>query len=82
MMTFLDSLVGPLHQNYCYYFYILALIFLVTFLAAVLGCASFLFSKKKASVQTMSNCLLLTLNSLILYLVNRLMYNMCRNSLN
>ena len=82
MMKFLDSLVGPLHQNYCYYFYVLALIFLVTFVAAIFGCFSMFFSKKRSSMQTMSNCVLLTLNSLILYLVNRLMFNMCRNSLN
>lgn len=82
MMKFLDSLVGPLHQNYCYYFYVLALIFLVTFVAALFGCFSLLFKKKKSSLQTTSNCVLLTLNSLILYLVNRIMFNMCRNSLN
>lgn len=82
MMKFLDSLVGPLHQNYCYYFYVLALVFLVTFVAAIFGCFSMLLSKKRSSMQTMSNCVLLTLNSLILYLVNRLMFNMCRNSLN
>ena len=82
MMKFLDSLVGPLHQNYCYYFYVLALIFLVTFVAAIFGCLSMFFSKKRSSMQTMSNCVLLTLNSLIAYLVSRLMFNMCRNSLN
>ena len=82
MMKFLDSLVGPLHQNYCYYFYALALIFLVTFVAAIFGCITMLFTKKRSSMQTMSNCVLLTLNSLILYLVNRLMFNMCRNSMN
>ena len=82
MMKFLDSLVGPLHPNYCYYFYVLALIFLVTFVAAIIGCLSMLFNNKKASTQTITNCVLLTLNSLILYLVNRLMFNMCRNSLN
>ena len=82
MMKFVDSLFGPLHQNYCYYFYILALIFLVTFVAAIFGCATLLLQKKSASYQTTTNCVLLTLNSLILYLVNRLMYNMCRNSLN
>lgn len=82
MMKFLDSLVGPLHQNYCYYFYALALIFLVTFVAAIFGCFAMILSKKRSSMQTMSNCVLLTLNSLILYLVNRLMFNMCRNSMN
>ncbi len=82
MMQFLDSLVGPLHQNYCYYFYVLALIFLVTFLAAFIGCLSLVFQKKRVSVQNMWFCLLSTLNSLIAYLVSRLMYNMCRNSIN
>ena len=82
MMPFLDSLVGPLHQNYCYYFYVLALIFLLTFLAAFIGCLSLVFQKKRVSVQNMWFCLLSTLNSLIAYLVSRLMYNMCRNSIN
>jgi len=82
MMPFLDSLVGPLHQNYCYYFYVLALIFLVTFIAAFIGCLSLVFQKKRVSVQNMWFCLLSTLNSLIAYLVSRLMYNMCRNSIN
>ena len=82
MMKFLDSLVGPLQQNYCYYFYVLALIFLVTFIAAALGCVSLLFQNKRASLQTMSNCLLLTIQPLIAYLVSRLMYIMCRNSIN
>ena len=81
-MTFLDSLVGPLHQNYCYYFYVGALFFLVMFLAAVFGCVAVVFTNKKSSLQTMSLCTLNTLTLFILYLVNRLMYNMCRNSMN
>ena len=82
MMKFLDSLVGPLHHNYCYYFYILAIVFLVTFVAALLGCVSTLFQKKRVTMQNLWFCILGTVNSLIAYLVSRLMYNMCRNSIN
>ena len=82
MMKFIDSLVGPLHQNYCYYFYVLAMVFLLTFIMSVFACVSAMFSKKNFSLQNTLTCVLIPLQFLILYLINRIMFNMCRNSLN
>ena len=82
MISFIDSLVGPLHQNYCYYFYILALFCLVIFLLSVIACIGALFSKKKFSVQNIVGCILVPLQFLILYMLNRIMFNICRNSIN
>ncbi len=82
MMKFIDSLVGPLHQNYCYYFYALAMLFLLTFIASVFGCVTAMFSKKNFSLQNTLSCVLIPLHFLILYFLNRIMFNMCTNSLN
>lgn len=76
----LDSLVGPLDKKYCYYFYILAVMFLLSFIVSICVCFSTLF-KKKNIILKLSNCILLSINSLTLYFVNRLMFNMCVNSL-
>jgi len=80
-MKMFDALVGPLHKDYCYYFYILAVVFFVSFVGSVFCCLSLLLRKKNRSMKTLSNYLLITINSLTLYFVNRLMFNMCHNSL-
>ena len=79
-MNMLDSLVGPLNKKYCYYFYILAVMFLLSFIVSICVCFSRLF-KKNNIILKLSNCVLLSINSLTLYFVNRLMFNMCVNSL-
>ena len=48
MNKMLDSLLGPLGPEYCYYFYILMVISLVVLAAAVVGVIRRLLTDKKA----------------------------------
>ena len=49
----LDSLLGPLGPEYCYYFYILMVISLVVLAAAVVGVIRRLLTDKKAEIITL-----------------------------
>ena len=46
MLDFLDSLVGPINSNWCYYFYFLALLSLLVSVSFGLRLLASLFMKK------------------------------------
>ena len=77
MNKMLDSLLGPLGPEYCYYFYILMVISLVVLAAAVVGVIRRLLTDKKAEILTL---LVLLVQPLLVYFVNRLLYTMCVGS--
>jgi len=76
-MTILDELMGPLDPVYCIYFYISGLLALAAAVFSALGIIPCLMDKKKQ--QYCFNLALLTIQMIIGYLVNRLLYNMCVN---
>jgi hypothetical protein len=79
MMEFLDSLVGPMSKDWCYYFYWVAIFSLVIFAVAVINTLMVLFkSKKKFNFMFALNTVF---TPLVSYLIARLYYNMCANSL-
>lgn len=78
MIPFLDSLVGPINSNYCYYFYFLALLSLVVSLVFAVRLVLSLFMKKKKF--SMLNVHMF-IHFFIIYFVNRLFFNMCIRSL-
>ena len=79
--SFFDGLVGPMNKSYCLYFYFLAILFFAGFVVSGLKCLSLMFSSKKMMNPKTFNCLMVTAHSLVFYLVNRIFFNMCKNSL-
>ena len=73
MNKLLDSLLGPLGPEFCNYFYILMIISLVVLAAAAIGVVRRLLMDKKADV-------VLLVQPLLVYFVNRLLYTMCVGS--
>lgn len=77
MNKLLDSLLGPLGPEFCNYFYILMIISLVVLAAAVIGVIRRLLTDKKADILTL---LVILVQPLLVYFVNRLLYTMCVGS--
>jgi hypothetical protein len=75
-----NNLVGPISNEYCYYFYLLSLIAIFFFAIVFVGIIYTGITKKMgASFYVLS--LLYSSQFLIVYLQNRLLYNMCVNSI-
>ena len=79
MEQLLDSLVGPLSKDWCYYFYVLALLSLLGVVAAVYYSLSQLFKKKGKFNFVLAFNMIVT--PLFSYFIARLYYNMCKNSM-
>ena len=77
MNKLMDSLLGPLGPEYCYYFYILTIVSLVVLAVAVVGVLRRLLTDKKAEILTL---MVLLVQPLLVYFVNRLLYTMCVGS--
>ncbi len=78
MMNFLDSLVGPVSSNWCYYFYFLSLLSLLVSVSFGLRLLASIFMKKVKYTPMNVHMLI---HFFILYFVNRIMYNICIRSL-
>ncbi len=74
-MEALDNLMGPLDSMYCIYFYIAGLVALAGAVLAAVGVIPCLMDKKKQ--QYCIHLVMLSIQMLLGYLVNRLLYNMC-----
>jgi len=75
-----NNLVGPIGTEYCFYFYLLSVIAIFFFAIVLVGIVYTGVSKKMgASFYGLS--LLYSAQFLLVYLQNRLLYNMCVNSL-
>ena len=77
MLPLFDSIVGPLHQDFCFYFYILAILLFISFILSIISLLFYLFKNKSITFQH----IILPINAFVLYFVNRLLYNMCHNSI-
>jgi len=77
MNKLMDSLLGPLGPEFCNYFYILMVISLVVLAAAAIGVVRRLLTDKKADIVTL---LVLLVQPILVYFVNRLLYTMCVGS--
>ena len=81
MQTIMNSLFGPLGQEYCIYFYFLSIFFFVTFVGYFLiTIVNIIRNPKIVNGQMLLNSALLLIYTLVPYYVNRLMYTMCINS--
>jgi hypothetical protein len=82
MNSFMNDYFGPLGKEYCYYFYILSIIFGVTFIFSALSIASFIImNHKKVDSMFVINSFFILLNTFLAYLVNRIMNAMCVKTL-
>lgn len=76
-MNSLDALFGPLGKEYCYYFYALSLFGLVSLVLLVISAVVMIATKRRGGafyVQMLSAAVAYG----ILYLQNRLLFNMCK----
>ena len=75
-----SSLFGPIRKEYCLYFYILSVIYLVSF-ALALGGAVYLGVVKSKGFEYYITIIAASLLYFLAYLQNRLLYNMCAKTL-
>ena len=82
MDNFMNEYFGPLGKEYCTYFYVLSIIFGVTFVLSAISIASFIvLHHKKVDAMFIVNSFFILFNSFLAYLVNRIMNTMCIKSL-
>ena len=83
MSDLMNNLFGPLGKGYCIYFYALSIIFLITFATTFFSIIMVVVQKPKTiDSKFLFKSALIVLYTLIPYLVNRLLYTMCINSVN
>ena len=81
MYDLLNTYFGPLGREYCVYFYLMSMFFLMLSLfsiCVVLGIA--IFKRKMMTAVFATNSSMIIFNSLLAYYVNRLLNTMCNNS--
>jgi hypothetical protein len=82
MDGFMNNYFGPLGKEYCIYFYVLSIIFGVTFVFSAISIASFIvMNHKKVDTMFIINSFFILLNTFFAYLVNRIMNAMCVKTL-
>jgi len=75
----MNNLVGPISDKYCLYFYILSLL-AIFFFAVIIIAIVFIGIKKKMGFSFFFLSILYSMQFLLVYLQNRLLYNMCIHS--
>jgi len=80
MSNVVSDLFGPISNEYCLYFYILSVIGLFFFVMVFIGIL-YTGISKKMGVEFYFISILYSFNFLLMYLQNRLLFNMCGNSI-
>jgi hypothetical protein len=81
MSSLNDTLFGPLGSQFCLYFYILSAIAFIFMVISILGFIIQLFSKKM-DMKVVLGVIMVAGTYGIVYMQNRLLYNMCNRSEN
>jgi len=80
--SFMDNYFGPLPREYCVYFYFMSIMFGFIFVFSTISIAYFMVMHfKKVNTMFVANSLLVLFNTLLAYLVNRLLHTMCVKSI-
>lgn len=79
-MTTVNDVFGPIGREYCLYFYIFSVIGMVLFAMVLIGIV-FTGISKKMGIEFYLISFLYSLNFFFMYLQNRLLFNMCGNTL-
>jgi hypothetical protein len=78
----MNDYFGPLGKEYCVYFYILSIIFGITFVISAISIGSFMvMHRKKVDTMFVVNSFFVLFNTFLAYLVNRIMNTMCVKTL-
>ena len=75
-----NNLVGPISEKYCFYFYILSVLAILFFAIVFVGII-WTGIKKKMGFSFFFLSILYSMQFLLVYLQNRLLYNMCIHSI-
>jgi hypothetical protein len=76
--SFMDRFFGPLSKEYCNYFYIVSIIFAISFVFIIISILYLMVTNIKKFDMSLTISSLSSLISLLAaYLVNRLLYTMC-----
>lgn len=82
MNSFMNKYFGPLPREYCVYFYVLSIIFGITFVLSAISIAYFMIMHfKKVNAMFVSNSFLVLTNTFLAYIANRLLHTMCVKSI-
>ena len=82
MNNFMEDYFGPLGKEYCVYFYVLSIIFGITFVLSAISIGSFMvMHHKRVDATFIANSFLILFNSFLAYLSNRLLNTMCVTTL-
>jgi hypothetical protein len=78
----MNDYFGPLGKEYCVYFYILSIIFGITFFISAISIGSFMvMHHKKVDTMFVINAFFVLFNTFLAYLSNRLLNAMCVRTL-
>ena len=78
----MNKYFGPLNKEYCVYFYYLSIFFFFIYVLTLIGIFLFIIKNRtKIDLPFFINSVMLLINSLLAYFVNRLFHTMCVNSL-
>lgn len=82
MNNFMEDYFGPLGKEYCVYFYVLSIIFGITFVLSSISIGYFMITHhKRVDATFIANSFLILFNSFLAYLSNRLLNTMCVKTL-
>ena len=78
----MSNYFGPLSKEYCVYFYFMSIFFFAIMLLGIGGVITAIIHKpKQVNVMFFINAAMLLMNTVLAYLVNRLLHTMCVNSI-
>jgi hypothetical protein len=82
MTDFMSTFFGPLDKGYCYYFFIITIVFFTGFVILIANEVLFILQNiNKLNFRMLSGGFIILFNMFIAYFVNRLLYSMCVRSL-
>lgn len=85
MLDFLNDYFGPLGKEYCAYFYFLSVFFFFMYVITLIGVFIFIFknykNRGKVNLPFFINSIMMLINLLLGYFINRLLNTMCVNSI-
>ena len=79
----MNNYFGPLSKKYCIYFYYLSIFFFIIYVISLISFIAFIVKHyNKVNLAYIINFVMILINTLLGYFVNRLLHSMCMNSLN
>ena len=83
MTNFMNKYFGPLSKKYCIYFYYLSIFFFIIYVISLISFIAFIVKHyNQVNLAYIINFVMILINTLLGYFVNRLLHSMCMNSLN